>query len=652
MVNYDFVNWDDQSYIQNNELIKDLSRDKISAIFTKNQVQSTYAPLTLVSWAVDYKLGEGTPFWFHFTNLLIHLFNVVLVFYLINVLFKNRLITLGVAFLFAIHPINSEVVSWVSARKDLLFTFFYLLSLISYVKWGVNKKSKFYYIALVTFLFSLLSKGAAITLPFVLIFLDYLVNNLNRKSLLNKVPFFVLSLLFGVLGYLGQADTGATESLSNLSVINRVALGFTNYLTLVFKAIIPVHTSPFHPLSFKGNTDFPGYFYISIPLFLIAVVLLVLKLKKHKVFVFGILFFIITALPVIQFLPFGMAQYAERYAYLPYLGLFVSLCYVINKITQKGQGKKLVYIAVSVYMLGLMALTYINSNDWKNGETLWSKVIKVYPENEIGYSNLADYYRKNNQKDKAINLYVLATQKATKAYASYNQLGFIYNSERKYDLALQALNNSIFIKDDYAGSYINRGISNLNLGRLDLALIDFNKALQIAPQASAAYYNRGYTYKLKGDFERALNDFSEYILYDNKNYSAYEQIAEIYLAQNRNELAHKNAVQCLSLNEECVNCLYVNGTTLLRDKQFKEALDVFDLILLKEKHLKSMLNKGVCLMNLREFNKAIDVFDEVIKISPNWGLAYYNRSLAYKNLGNLTQSQIDIETAYKNGYGN
>jgi tetratricopeptide (TPR) repeat protein len=648
---HDFVNWDDATYIQNNELIKDLSVEGIKKNFNTPEVNSTYIPITIFTWAIDYKIGGGNSFQYHFTNLIFHLMNIVLVFVLISKLFKNKRIPIVVSMLFAFHPMNVEVVSWLSARKDLVYVFFFLLSVISYTTWRKTTNNRFYILALAMFLLSLFSKGAAITLPFVLILIDYLFNQLSKKSLLNKIPFFALSLLFGIIGLSGQNNTGATTNLTDLSIINRVANGFTNYLTFIVKSLFPVKISPFHPQLFTSNTDFPTYLYISIPLFILGLVFLYKKFKNNKQVIFGMMFFLITILPVIQFLSFGMAQYGERYAYLPYIGLFVIIALVFNKIIEKKKTKRVTYLVVISYIIFLVVVSYNNTKAWKNGETLWTAVIHKYTEAQIGYNNKADFYRKQGQIDKAIELYNDAILIADKPYLSYNQLGFLYNNQRKYDLAIQVLNKSISINGNYAGSYLNRGVSNLNIGRLDLALADFNKTLSVNPNVNAAYYNRGYTYKMKGDIELALNDFLEYVLYDKQNYRAFERIGEIYLDKNENSLAYQNAIQCINLNESCINCVYIKGTVQLRNRDFEKALGNFNLILKQDnKHLKSHLNKGVCLMNLGKFELAIKSFNDAVALKPKWGLIYYNRSIAYEKIGEYNKAKNDIELAKQNGY--
>jgi tetratricopeptide (TPR) repeat protein len=648
---HEFVNWDDATYIQNNELIKDLSIKGIKKNFNTPEVNSTYVPITILTWAIDYKIGGEEPFQYHLTNLLFHLINIVLVFILMGKLFESKTIPIVVAALFAIHPMNVEVVSWLSARKDLVYVFFFLLSIISYVSWKKTDGNRLYIVTLAMFLLSLFSKGSAIMLPFVLILIDYLLNQLNKKSLFNKIPFFVLSLIFGIIGLNGQTNTGATTSLSDLSFLNKIAYGFTNYLTLILNSIIPYKTSPFHPQPFTSNLDFPSYLYLTIPMFIIGVVLFFKKFKSNKTIVFGMLFFLVTILPVIQFLPFGMAQYGDRYVYLPYLGLFVIVAVFLNKFLQNEKSRKAVMFLTAIYAVVLIVISYSNIKVWKNGKTLWASVINKYPKSQMGYNNAADYYRKNGEIDKAIGLYNESTLIANRPYLSYNQLGFLYNKKRNYDLAVKVLNKSILLDNTYAGSYLNRGVSNLNLGRLDLALDDFNSTLKINPNTNAAYYNRGFVLSRKGDNKNALNDFSRFILEDQRHPKAYEKRGEIYLSLKKNNEAYNDFSACINLNGNNINCLYLRGTLLLRERSFAKAIIDFESILkIDSKHLKAGLNRGVCLMNLRKFKEAVLEFDKIVEIAPEWGLAYSNRALAYENLNKPLKAKADKELAKLNGY--
>jgi len=239
-INNDVLLWDDESYITNNELIKELSTGQISNTFSTVQVNGTYAPLSIVSWSLDYFITELNPSTFHWHNLILHLLNIVLVYLIIQGLFKDKLVTFITTMLFAIHPMHVESIAWISGRKDLLYSLYFLLAILSYQQFSKSETRKLFWLT-VCFIMACLSmfaKGMAITLPAVLILIDYLDQRLDRKRMLQKIPFVIVSISFLAVGMLAQKEGQAldlnTQSVGSGFLI--AASGLTNYL---YQLVVP-----------------------------------------------------------------------------------------------------------------------------------------------------------------------------------------------------------------------------------------------------------------------------------------------------------------------------------------------------------------------------------------------------------------------------
>src|SRR6266571_3392951 len=244
-----FTNWDDPGYVLENYSIRDLSQKNVANVFT-SYLQGNYHPLTVLSYAVEYKFFQLDPKIYHITNLLLHVLNTTFVFWLIRLL-TGRLETAAItAVLFGIHPLHVESVAWISERKDVLFSLFYLGSLISYVLslTKVQDRVRYLIMSLVLFILSLLSKGVAVTLPLVLLLIDYYFKRtFTKKIFIEKIPFFLLSIGFGVIAILAQKSEGAIQTMTTYPFYDRLLIASYGIVTYLFKIFVPQQLSAFYP---------------------------------------------------------------------------------------------------------------------------------------------------------------------------------------------------------------------------------------------------------------------------------------------------------------------------------------------------------------------------------------------------------------------
>ena len=325
-----FTNWDDTYYVTQNTLIKSLSFEHLKDIFTTSE-RSLYHPFTMLSFALNYQIAELNPFTYHFTNLLFHLINTFLVFYFIYLISEKQIGTaLITAVLFGIHPMHVESVAWVSERKDVLFTCFFLAAASTYWHYISSGKSKTYVFALLLFLASLLSKATAVTLPLVLLLLDYYKGRkLNMQLIIEKIPFFILSIIFGLLTIKYQSQ-GAIGDLDDFSALERIMFASYGFVMYALKFLLPFNLSAFYP--YPATENMPILFKIAPLLAVIMLALAAFSLKKTKVIAFGLTFYAFTVFLTLQFISVGGAVMADRYTYVPYIGLSFIIAYYLNKV--------------------------------------------------------------------------------------------------------------------------------------------------------------------------------------------------------------------------------------------------------------------------------------------------------------------------------
>lgn len=539
------INWDDDGYIINNPLIKNLSLESIKNIFTAPHLDN-YHPLTTLSNAIELKFFGFDPKPYHFINLVLHLLNTFLVFRFVKLLSLRIEVAAITALFFGIHPMHVESVSWISERKDVLYAFFFLGSLICYLKYLNDKKAVFMAASILLFLLSLLSKPAAVILPLVLLLLDYYSGrSISVKIVMEKIPFFVLALLFGVIAMRIQQDSGSTSMVSAFALYDRIFLASYALVYYLLKLLIPTGLSAVHLYPENIDGRLPLEYYIA-PLIIILVAWIIYRTKEHRrMLVFGILFFLTTIILVIQLTPVGRAIVAERYTYIPYIGLFFIIghfyCLIKdNKIVIARKIKPYLLPAFAGYTFVFLVMTWNRNKAWKDSNSLFSEAIETDPDNYFAYyaravgkgligdtnGAIKDYdevvrirptyangfYSRGTLKEKvnaadAIADYTEAIRQDPKYDKAFYNRGNLKINSRDYQGAIADYTETIRINSKNAEAYCNRGVAKYNLGNNKEAIEDYNEAIRLDPKLTNAYANRALTKFTIGDITQACNDW-------------------------------------------------------------------------------------------------------------------------------------------------
>ncbi len=529
----EFTNWDDMGLVVENTAIRDLSWRNIRSIFTSSFI-STYIPLTILSFSLEYHFFELNPLAYHTTNLILHLVNCVLVFCLIYILTCNSYVSLIAALLFGIHPLRVESVAWVTERKDVLYSVFFLGSIIFYLYYKKVQNLRNYYLSLFLFILSCMAKGVAVTLPFVLPVFDYFFKRkFNKKLLIEKIPFFGVALIFAAIAMIIQRQTQILqqESFFGLQNIFIACYGLVFYLT---KTLLPFNLSAMYPYPEGNGALLPPIFLFS-PIIVVAFAAFIVYSKKYtRRIIFGSLFFFITILPVLELITVaGDAIAADRYTYIPSIGLVFVVAIGIKWLYLRASGfKELVKAFLVVILVAATSifsvLTWQRCKVWKNSFTLWSDVLEKYPNVPDAYNGRGLFYYDTKNYDKAISDFsqaLIVDKNYLKAY--YNR-GNVYDAMGEYDRAISDFTRALELNPKYAKAYNNRGLTYGRIGEHQRALADFTKALKIDPNYVVAYNNRGLTYGRLAEHRRAVSDFTQALTIDPKYTKAYYNRAIAY----------------------------------------------------------------------------------------------------------------------------
>jgi tetrahydromethanopterin S-methyltransferase subunit B len=604
-----FVNWDDPHYVYLNSHIRRMNAGFFRwAFFDASTVY--WHPLTWISHALDYAVWGLDPFGHHLTNIILHVLNTyvavilsIRMFEVVSVgrngvgvvIFPNyRAILIAggvVGVLFGLHPVHVESVAWVAERKDLLYSLFYMLSVKSYDNFIRNSEATGrsdvwyrnwrYYVTLVLFLLSLCGKPMAVTLPAVMLLLDwYLFKRIvSGKScasvLLEKLPFLALSVIVSIVTVIAQKKVGAVASLDAAPYMARVLVATRALMLYLLEIIAPVNLLPLYPYPKQVGILMPEFL---VPLLLVtgisvASVLLVRKKKPVWLMMWG--YFVVTLLPVLGLIQSGPQAMADRFVYLPSFGPFLLVgagaAWFWTKVTSIPTAKYATVVIATALVLCLTQLTLHQIPVWHDSISIWNCTIngqsEHFPEpyylRGIAYGDVGDSVS-------AIRDYTTAITEDSGYGPAYINRGVAFLERGEIDNAIDDFNRAIKLKTNPPDSYTNRGNAYYKKKELDRAIEDYSTAISLEPSLFQAYLNRGNVYKVKGQVERALGDYTKALTVNPEFIKGYLVRGDLYLGNGTIELAIKDYQKACYLGSDtgCSKAFFpVQGVSALPQKQ-------------------------------------------------------------------------------------
>lgn len=573
-----FTNWDDDRYVINNPDIRQISNESIKTFFSKSY-EGNYHPLTMLSYALDYHTAQLEPRQYHLTNILFHIINSLLVFWLV-LLFNYRWESALIAgLLFAIHTLHVESVAWVSERKDVLYACFYFLSLILYVIY-IKKNSTLLYIgAVLFFMLSILSKGMAVALCFTLIATDiYLGRNLkSKKVILEKIPFIIIAVIMGIVALHVQQIKAVDITANVFSFSQRIVIGGYGFIEYILKLIFPVNLSHFYPYpSSDGNLPAKFYFYFFIFLaFTFYLIYSFFKKKISKDIMYCYLFFLLNIFLVLQIIPVGEAIMADRYSYIASVGVFLFAGYVYESFFKTKHFKIIYFIGIMLYAVLLISFTRERCKVWDNSISLWDDMIKKYPVVAMAYDNR----------------------------------GLAKADAKKYDDAIADYNKAIVINKKYCKSYNNMGVAKILSGKHQEAINDFTKAIEIDTGFIAAYQNRAKARQDINDYNNALADYTKLLSLNVKSPEVYGGIgwAKYFLKEYNSSIEYYN--KAVSLDPSDPHYLSNRGLSKSELKDYEGAMSDYQKAIASDnKFHTAYFNIGVLKFNTGKKSDACEYF--------------------------------------------
>lgn len=551
----DFTYWDDLAHTLLNEDIRKLDLDHLLKIFASYYV-GMYHPLTTLTFAINYALGGYNPLIYHATNYLLHLVNSILVYFVVRRISNKPFIALFSTAIFALHPMHVESVAWIAERKDVLYAFFFFLSLLLYINYRERLEKRWYWFSLFAFLCSLLSKSAAVPLPLILVLIDWYCGDTewkSRKALIEKVPYAFLALIFGVISLLSQHAGKHPYFHATFEWFDKPFLVTYAFSFYIIRYLLPLNLSAIHPFPTKVENYLPVEYYLSPLLVGAAVIFLFKEWKYVRTYRFGMLFYILMIVLVVQIIPLGYAIVTERYAYVPYIGISFIVGSLFEDVLQKRLLRYGAIVLLFTFFSFAAITTYNRTQVWKN----------------------------------TLTLFIDASRTCPTEYARSNMIAFAYKMEgegrislKQYQQAIDPLSTSIRYNNEISETYYARAIAYLNTNLLDSAIADFEQAINIDPNVPHYHRDLGTTYLRKKEYIKAIDHFTIALTLDSTNVALYND----------------------------------RGIAYLRTQQYNHALCDFSTALrLDSSYARAYANRGIIYIHLKQSNAACGDFHRALE---------------------------------------
>ena len=535
--NHEFVNYDDKKYITENQHVQaGLTLKSIAWAFTSTHA-SNWHPLTWLSHMLDCQIYGLNPKGHHFTNVFFHILNSILLFLVFKKMTGAFWESAFVAALFALHPLHVESVAWAAERKDVLSTFFWMLTMGAYILYVKNPGIKKYLLTILLFALGLMAKPMLITLPFVLLLLDYWpLGRFNKRSLAyplvrEKIPLFILAAASSFVTLFVQQRT--VGSLEVFPITVRISNAIISYVGYIVKMILPHNLAVLYP-----HPGMPPVWQVTgACLVLVFISFMAVKtFKRYPCFAVGWLWYLGTLVPVIGLVQVGLQSMADRYTYIPLTGIFVIIAWSAPDRMAKWRHKKYWLTAASAILLSiLMAITWFQVRHWTNGITLFSHAIDVTENNSVAHNNLGNALAGQGKASEAIKHYTDALHIDPMYADAHNNLGNVLADQGKISEAIKHYTEALRIKPDFAEAQSNLKNVSAFLNEINEAIKELQKLVEINSEDPELHYDLGNLYCKKGEFDKAIFQYEKSLSIQPDNPATYYNLACMYSIQNKIE---------------------------------------------------------------------------------------------------------------------
>jgi Flp pilus assembly protein TadD len=653
--NFQFNNYDDAQYLTQNPHVQNGLRGEAIGWAFATGYAGNWHPLTWLSHLLDVQIFGFRAGGHHFTSLLFHVANTVLLFLLLQRWTGSIWQPAFVAGLFAWHPMHVESVAWVAERKDVLSTCFWLLTMLAYGEYAEQARAangaepaeargarRFYPLAIVLFALGLLSKPMLVSLPLILLLADYwplhrieppfAVNNM-LPLLLEKIPFFFLAGLSCLVTFLAQQKGGAVQPLRNLALADRLANAIVSYARYLGKLFWPSDLAVLYPY----DRHIPLTEVLGAALLLLVICGVVAWLARtHPPLFVGWLWFVITLLPVIGLVQVGEQALADRYTYIPSIGLFMLLAWEVPRLVA-ARGQKFILtqkVSAALILVACLLSTRRQLAYWQNSITLFTRAIQVAPNNVFAECNLGLAFAEKGQTDEAIRHERRAIEIDPNYPPAQNNLGIFLAERGRWDEATVHSQAALKVNPKYDAAECNLGLISMNQGRLDEAIARFQTAININPQDDKAVANLGIALARQGHLDEAIVQYRRALELAPNNPYAHNALGRALETRNQLDEAAAHYSSAVALKPDFAAAHENLGIVLALLGRFSESEDQFAQALQLQPASASIhFNLGNALLRQNKLQAAASQYSVVVRLQPDNLQARTNLDLVLGRLG-------------------
>ena len=640
---FDFINFDDDNYVSKNMVVmKGISQEGLTYAFSITAEKRAYwHPLTWLSHMLDCQLFGLKAGRHHLINLLLHIFNSALLFIVFHSMTRKFLQSTLIACLFALHPMSVDSVAWIAERKNVLSTLFWFLTMLTYVSYSKKPGAGRFMLVMITFILGLLAKPMLVTLPFVLLLMDYWP--LNRIRLLSgttgiqifpqksvpgiiveKLPLLVFSLIAVFISSFSLKVLGEYINTFQRPMPIRIENAIVTYIKYIGKIIWPENLAIYYPFPFS----IPEWKVITASIVLLALSsLVIIHIKSRPWFAVGWFWFLGTLFPVIGLVQGGLwPEMADRWAYIPQIGIFIMIAWpVSNLATERTVRGKITIVVAGIILFAMSAATWTQIGHWANSKTLFYHALSVTGKNSIVYRNLGQAYFLEQDYDSAIEYYQKALELHPESPEVHTNLGLSLSKKKDSKGAIRHYTAAIRLKPKDSNVYVLMGTFLRNEGNPHEGLKYLRKALSIEPNNVAARHELGMCLAETVGFKAGENEVLEALKMGPGDDAGLYYVGAFYGKHGKQDKAKNYLAKALKKNPGHPEANYNLGIIAVGENRTKDAEQHFLMTLTTNpKHIDAMNNLGLLYAKTSRPDKAMKQYEKALETDPQDTLVRLN----------------------------
>jgi len=646
------IAFDDFQYLTKNKLVQNPSWASAGRFLTEVLEPSTvggyYQPLAMISLMLDHAMGGSKEDLsvFHRTSLVLHVCNTLLVIVLLYRLFGEPWVAGLVGALFGVHPMTVEPIPWVAERKTLVATFFALGCLIAYVRYARTSSWKAYVVCFVMYVSALMSKPTSTMLPVCMLVMDFWpLGRLNRKAVLEKIPFFMIGGISAIITFISQERTASVIMPRGGSPVRIPLTLCHNIIFYLHKMVWPTNLTPF--------CDFPRPFNLSHPALwggvvgsCVWVVLLCVSLRWTRAIAAGWLFFFAAIFPTLGVVGFTSVIASDKYAYLPAAGLLMTLAWFLVQLWRpelkwKAAGiRRMTIILIVVFLAGIeMAGTRSYLHRWWDSETIYRHMLRLAPNASPVHTNIGSLFHSLGKHDEAIFHLKRSIELFPHEVIPYYNLGNVFSDKKEYEQAKHYYRRALEVDPNYNPAYTNLGSVSLKQGRLDEAIQYSRRAIEFDSNDTKAIGNLGAALITAKKTAEAIPHFRHLLQLEPNNVDTYTNLAAALNAEGKFDEATACFQRVLAIAPHNAVAMYGLANTLMRQGRTDEAIEQYRSTLqVQPDYAEAHNNLGSALILRRRFSEAVDHCRQALRIKPDYATAHANLGIALRWVGRLNEA--------------